>query len=58
MTIDIDDFQRAIEDASAHALPGRIAVNRDELHRELRRLLEIEPRESAPIRVRLMLREN
>jgi hypothetical protein len=52
----IDQFMRAIEDAAAHALPGRIAVDRDELLRELRRLLEYEPRPSAPIRVRLMPR--
>jgi hypothetical protein len=54
--MDIDQFMRAIEDVSAHALPGRIAVDRDELLRELRRLLEVEPRSSAPLRVRLMLR--
>jgi hypothetical protein len=56
--MDINEFMHAIDDAAAHALPGRIAVDRDELLRALRRLLEIEPRSSAPIRVRLMLRDN
>jgi hypothetical protein len=56
--MDIEQFMHAIEAASAHALRGRIAVDRDELHRALRRLLDHEPRESAPIRVRLMLRDS
>jgi hypothetical protein len=56
--MNVDDFMQAIENASAHALPGRIAVDRDELLRALRRVLDHEPRASAPIRVRLMLCEN
>jgi hypothetical protein len=38
-----------------HALPGREAVERDEMQRALRRLLEAhEPRPRAPIRLRLV----
>jgi hypothetical protein len=53
----IDQFMCAIETAWAHALAGHEAADRDELHRALRRLLDHEPRPSAPIRVRLMLRD-
>jgi hypothetical protein len=50
----IDDFMHALERAWACATPGREAVERDHVLRELRRRLEAEPRPSAPLRVRLI----
>jgi hypothetical protein len=46
----IDEYMHALERAWGHALPGREAVERDELQRALCRLLEtheVEPRQSA-----------
>jgi hypothetical protein len=41
----IDEFMRTLERAWEHALPGHEAVERDEMQRALRRLLEAhEPR--------------
>jgi hypothetical protein len=54
----IEEFMHAIEAAWVRALPGHEAADRDELQRALRRLLEAEPRTRAPIRVRLMIRDN
>jgi hypothetical protein len=51
----IDEFMRTLERAWGHALPAHEVVERDEMQRELRRLLEAyEPRPRAPIRLRLV----
>jgi hypothetical protein len=47
-----------LERAWDRADPGREVVERDHVLRELRRQLEAEPRQSAPIRLRLMIRDN
>jgi hypothetical protein len=52
--MDIDQFQRMLQRAREHALPGHEVADRDELLRALRRQLEAEPRHRAPIRLRLM----
>jgi hypothetical protein len=39
----IDEFMRALERAQAHAYPGREAVERDSVLRELWQLLQQQP---------------
>jgi hypothetical protein len=55
--VDIVELMHALESAYNHALPGREAVERDAMLRELRRLLEQRahaPRRRAPLRLRLV----
>ena len=59
--ITIEEFMIALEQAWGHALPGHEAADRDEMLRELRRLIEareVAPRTpAAPIRLRVMIRD-
>jgi hypothetical protein len=48
MVLSIAQLARTLERAQAFALPGHEAVERDSVLRELRRLLELEPRERRP----------
>jgi hypothetical protein len=56
--MDVVDLMHALESAWDSAYPGRESIARDHVLRELRQLLEHEPHQNAPIRVRLMIREN
>ena len=57
IAMDIVELMHALENAFTHAYPGREAVERDEMLRAARRLLEAracEPRRRAPIRLHLV----
>jgi hypothetical protein len=55
-----DQLMHAIENAWSRELPGRSAIERDAVLRDLRRLIEARDREPcrrAPVRLRVVSRE-